>query len=318
MIVKRLIDKGLIAKHAVPKHFPDSIQYLTTMGSTAYGVATDKSDLDIYGFCIPPKHIIFPHLHGYIAGFGQQPEKFEQWQMHHVKDEERKTEYDLTIFNIVKYFSLVMENNPNMIDSLFTGQNAILHCSAIAQMVRDNRKLFLHKGSWHKFKGYAFQQMHRMRSREEREVEAQVYIDKNEKVPEHLQIPQGKRKQLFEEFGYDVKFAYHVVRLIDEAEQILSEGDLDLTRNAEKLKAIRRGEWKIEDVRGYFTEKEKALETAYANSKLPHGPDEGKIRRLLMDCLEHHYGNLAECVVDVDKATQTLKDVAELIRNAGY
>jgi hypothetical protein len=29
-------------------------------------------------------------------------------------------------------------------------------------MVRDARKMFLHKGSWHKFKGYAYSQISKM------------------------------------------------------------------------------------------------------------------------------------------------------------
>lgn len=137
------------------------------MGSVAYGVSnTGVSDLDIYGFCIPEKSVIFPHLAGYIPGFGQQPEKFEQWSVHHIKDPEKGQEYDCCVYNIVKYFSLVMENNPNMVDSLFTPHNAILHCSPIAQMVRDERHIFLHKGAWHKFKGYAYSQMSKLKSKE--------------------------------------------------------------------------------------------------------------------------------------------------------
>jgi predicted nucleotidyltransferase len=295
--VRRVLEKGLINKKSAPRHFPDSIQYETIMGSVAYGVSDDNSDMDVYGFCIPEKHVIFPHLAGHIPGFGQQPERFDQWMVHHVKDEEKNTEYDFTIYNIVKYFGLVMENNPNMVDSLFTPQNAILHCSPIAQMVRDERHIFLHKGSWHKFKGYAYSQMHKIRSKEE---------------------PQGKRKELVDRFGYDVKFAYHVVRLIDECDQILNEETLDLQRNREKLKAIRRGEWKLEDIEEYFTRREKELEAAYAKSKLPHSPDEKKIRQLLMNCLEHHYGNLTECVVNVDSATLALQKIALLIKDSGY
>jgi predicted nucleotidyltransferase len=166
-LLRDLLDRNVLSRTSMPKHFPDSVQYMTIMGSEAYGVANEgASDRDIYGFCIPEKHVIFPHLAGHIPGFGQQPEKFEQWMVHHVKDAAKNTEYDFTIYNIVKYFSLVMENNPNMVDSLFTPQNAILHCSPIAQIVRDERHIFLHKGAWHKFKGYAYSQMHKIRSKE--------------------------------------------------------------------------------------------------------------------------------------------------------
>jgi len=52
------------------------------------------------------------------------------------------------------------------------------------------------------------------------------------------------------------------------------EHDLDLTRNREQLKAIRRGEWTLPDVFAWFVEKESQLEEVYLKSTLPHGPDE--------------------------------------------
>lgn len=135
------------------------------MGSYAYGVSSDNSDVDVYGFSIPPKGIIFPHLDGYISGFGHKPEIFEQYQQHHIKDVGAKKEYDLSIYNIVKYFNLVMENNPNCIDSLFTPRNCVLHSTEVGEMVRNDRKIFLHKGSWHKFKGYAYSSISKVKDK---------------------------------------------------------------------------------------------------------------------------------------------------------
>jgi len=240
------------------------------MGSQAYGVSVDDSDLDVYGFCIPPKDIVFPHLGGVIFGFGNQGERFEQYQEHHVNDPNKKVSYDLTIFSIVKYFRLCMENNPNMIDSLFTPRNCVIHSTTISEMVREKRRMFLHKGCWHKFKGYAYAQMSKIRNK--------------------VNASNEKRAASIAEHGYDLKFAYHIVRLLNEVEQILVEGDLDLQRNREQLKDIRRGEWTIEQVERYFEEKERALEATYAASSLPHSPDEDAIKRLLMNCLEEHYG----------------------------
>jgi uncharacterized protein len=61
-----------------PKWLLANTCYLTTMSSQAYGVSTDNSDLDVYGFCIPPKDIVFPHLGGVIPGFGNQGEEIQQ------------------------------------------------------------------------------------------------------------------------------------------------------------------------------------------------------------------------------------------------
>ncbi len=299
--VQRLTERALIRP---PGWLPSNVHYETVMGSQAYGVSSDESDFDIYGFCIPPKTLVFPHLAGEIPGFGRQRERFENFQAHHVHDADalagRGRSYDLTIFSIVKFFALAMENNPNMVDGLFTPQSCVLHQTRVGGMVRASRKLFLHKGAFHKFKGYAYSQLHKMRG-------------------ERLRSrPEGKRREMVEQFGFDVKFAYHVVRLIDEVEQILETGDLTLGRNREQLKAIRAGEWTEEQVREYFSQKERDLEALYARSELRHGPDEPAIRALLVSCLEEHYQTLEDALVQPDAAVQALREMAAVLeRNRG-
>jgi predicted nucleotidyltransferase len=288
--VQRLTERGLVSP---PPWLPSNVHYETLMGSVAYGVAGDASDSDIYGFCISQKDMIFPHLRGEILGFGRQKKRFDQWQQHHVDDPEARKQYDFSIYNIVKYFQLAMENNPNMVDSLFTPEFCIQHITRVGTMVREQRRLFLHKGSWHKFKGYAYSQLHKA----------------NIKNPE----PGSKRAAIVEKFGWDVKFGYHVVRLIDEAEQILSEQDLDLQRNREQLKAVRAGEMSFEEVQQWFSIKEKALEELYSSSSLRYKPDEQAIKQLLLHCLEEHYGSLEGCIVNPDEAVQALRDVQAIL-----
>jgi predicted nucleotidyltransferase len=288
-VIQRLTDKGIARP---PKFLPPNVHYETIMGSVAYGVSSDTSDMDVYGFCIPPKEEIFPHLRGEIMGFGTQKQRFNQYQEHHLRDPDelagKGREYDVTIFNIVDYFQLCMKNNPNVIDSLFTPETCGLHVTRIGRMVRERRKLFLHRGSWHTFKGYAYQQVTKMANKDR----------------------QGKRREMVEKYGFDVKFAYHVVRLLNEVEQIMTEGDLDLQRNREQLKSIRKGEWTEQQVRDYFQKKEGELETLYQQSALPYGPDEGRVKQLLLACLEEHYGSLEKCVVRPDAALAALRDVA--------
>lgn len=280
-----------------PKWLPGNVQYETIMGSVAYGVSSDTSDVDVYGWAIPLKEDIFPHLRGEIVGFGHQAKRFEQYQDHHVEDRDALAghgrTYDLTIFGIVKFFALAMENNPNIIDSLFTPVTCILHSTRVGNLVRENRCLFLHKGAWPKFKGYAYSQLHKLA----------------------IKQPQGKRAELIRRHGFDTKFGYHVVRLISEVEMILMEGDIDLQRNNEQLKAIRRGEWTEARLRQWFAEKESHLERAYAESSLRATPDEDRIKALLINCLEEHYGSLEGCLVDPDRATVALRNIqAELDR----
>ena len=84
MLLDRLYKQNVIHP---PKWLMANCSYLTIMGSQAYGVSTDDSDLDTYGFCLPPKEMVFPHLAGEIPGFGRQTAPFEQWQQHHEQEE---------------------------------------------------------------------------------------------------------------------------------------------------------------------------------------------------------------------------------------
>ena len=289
-IVKKLTQQQLIRP---PSFVENGIQYEVYMGSVAYGVSTNTSDIDLYGFCIPSKNIIFPHLNGTILGFDKQVNNFDQYQKHHIKSKDEVKEYDVTIFNIVKYFRLCADNNPNMVDSLFVPNRCISFMTPVGQLVRENRKLFLHKGSFHKYKGYAYSQLHKCR----------------------IKKPEGKRKELIEKYGFDIKFAYHVKRLALQVEQILTEGDLDLERNREELKAIRKGEVSLEHIEKWFTEKEIQLEEMYNKSELPYKPDEFKIKQLLLNCLELHYGRLSNIEYTQPNKVDNLISDVEVVLN---
>jgi hypothetical protein len=124
----------------------------------------------------------------------------------------------------------------------------------------------------------------------------------------------GKRSQDIQEYGYDRKWAYHIVRLLLQCEQILTEHDLDIERNSEILKSIRRGEWTLEQIDEWFNNKEKSLETLHANSTLRDKPDEDSLKRLLLQSLEMHYGTLTSAVVLTNNTDALLAELETLVK----
>lgn len=328
-ILNTLEKQGLIHP---PKFLIDNTFYLTIVGSYSYGINNDLSDQDYYGFCIPPRDVVFPHLANEIVGFGRQQKRFEQWSEHNCKYQGKV--YDLSIYNIVKYFSLCMENNPNMLSSLYTDRGCVIHSTNISELVRENRKIFLHKGSFFKYKGYAYSQMHKIKSKTRKtitdlvEFEEKQYITYLDFYYRNLDITDreihalktknddlilfsGKSIETLEIYRkllldfkndkravetidnkLDLKYATHLVRLLLEVEQILIEHDCDLRRNSELLKSIRRGEWDISRLENWFISKEKSLEEVYNKSDLRDRPDEASIKELLLKCLEMHYGSI--------------------------
>ncbi len=368
--VLRLANKGLIK----PPQYCKNTQYEVMCGSVAYGVSSDTSDMDIYSFCVPSKDIVFPHLAGEINGFGKKAERFEQFQQHHIKDMEVRKEYDIVVYNIVKYFQLTAECNPNMVDSLFVPPNCVLHRTDIGDLVRNNRKLFLSKKAVHTFKGYAFSQLelckgkthkglkellafeednnisHKIRFKKVVEImeskgatitsEVRELVDNVSKYCYDLSAPipeltdeqwkkyyelyvnaidHSVRAEMIKFYGVDVKFMYHIVRLINEARQILLEGDIDLQRDREHLKAIRRGEVPFEEVQKWFFEQEKAImKIADDSNAVPHNVRWEELRQLLINCLEQYYGNLENCVANLNKSDIVLKQITQILKDNLY
>lgn len=278
---KKMEDKGLIEP---PKWLSSSICYETRSGSHAYGVSTPTSDIDIVGFCVPPKEIVFPHTAGSIHGFGRQKKEFRNFDPKNSFEDECQL-YDLTIFNIVEYFSQCMDNNPNWLETLFTSEDVKITQNKVAKMVLEKRHLFLHKGSFYRFTGFAKSQIHKLK----KETMPNLVDEKTGRV-----LARGSRDDLPTRA---CKYAYHAVRLLDEAEQILTHRELVLDSNVQKLRAIREGEWTFDDVNSYFSQKEKELQKLYDESDaLPHRPDEDALKTLLLECLEEYYGSLEGCI----------------------
>lgn len=287
-LLKELKEKKLIQP---PEFLVQNTMYLAYTGSVAYGTNSDTSDLDVYGFCVPPKDVIFPHLNGVIQGFDKNVPKFDQWMQHHIQNGEQ--EYDFTVYSIIRFFRLCADNNPNMLDCLFVPRECVLHSTRMSELVRENRHMFLHKGLWPKMKGYAYSQLAKMKAKN----------------------AQGKRAAMIEEFGYDVKFAMHTVRLLLEAEQLLTLKDMDLRRDSDMLKSIRQGKWTAQEVEEWAGEKEKALEKVYEECDLPWGPREEEIKALLVDCIKMHYNDIDNIMPDEDK--QLKADLLAVMRRHG-
>lgn len=275
-----------------PEWLPDNTVYLCVTGSESYGCADQvvlRRDKDIMGICVPPKRYIFPASVGHIEGFGKPKDIFEQYQQHHI--EWNRKEYDISVYNIAKIFWLMCNGNPNCVETLFVDRDCVLHSTQIAEHIRHNRRIFLSKKCYHSFRGYAF---------------SQLQLCKREST--------GNRKLIKEQHGgVDVKALYHIVRLCLECEQILEEYDIDLRRHSDFLKAIRRGEYTFEQVENLFTEKEKLLEKLYNDSKIPYSSDQEKIRQLLLECLEMHYGSLSALVKLESDAEIKLRQIKEIL-----
>ncbi|SRR5258706_917914 len=255
-----------------PKFFKTvGYSYLTEMGSHSYGTENEDSDYDFYGYIVPSPEIVFPHLAGHIQGFGRTWTPFEQYQVQHIQHG-KYGEIDLTVYNIVKYFQLVMSGNPNMVDSLFTLNENVVHSDEVGDLVKENRHLFLSEKMYHTFKGMAWSHASRL---------------KNGTVKE------GRRNNV-EKFSWDTKDGYHTLRILLQIKDVLETGDLNLKKYSRFLRDVRDGMYDLDTVLLMFETLMRDIDKVVENgSVVPHSPDENKIKQLLVDCLEIKYGSLS-------------------------
>lgn len=97
----------------------------------------------------------------------------------------------------------------------------------------------------------------------------------------------GNRKELLTKYGYDCKFGMHLIRLMLEGVELLKTGELKFPlKEAQMLKDIREGKWKIEDILNCSQELEREIEDLTKNSKLPNKPNIEEIEKFTISKLK--------------------------------
>ncbi len=120
----------------------DNLIVLYIGGSNAYGIATEKSDIDIRG--------MFRDNLDMVLGY----EKIEQLE---------NSTKDMTIYAASKLLKLIIEQNPNAQEALWIDEEEILFATDTYWYLRSIRDSLLSKLSKFKYSGYAISQLKRIR-----------------------------------------------------------------------------------------------------------------------------------------------------------
>jgi len=272
---EKYIEKGFLEPEL--HWFKDNEVLQTIIGSKAYGTNNENSDTDIVSIVMPKYEHINPIKFGYILGFDEIP----KWE-HSESKGDKKVQFDsmdieIEWISLIKFFhSVAVKGSPNLCEALFTRRNFVTNASPVGWMLKDNRKLFLSVRLYHSFKGYAISQLNRVK---------RGYVSGKTDNP--------KRQYLMDNYKYDLKMFSHVIRLLNQIKQILTEQDIDLMYNHEEVKAIKYGQlyYPFEEAEKLVLKRMEELETLSLKTGLSLQPQVQPLHQLLANCIEEFYGS---------------------------
>lgn len=96
-----------------------------------------------------------------------------------------------------------------------------------------------------------------------------------------------KRAALEEKYGFDLKHASHLIRLLRMGKEILETGKVNVMReDREEILEIKNGAWSYQKLVDYADQVEKEVEEAYKLSKLPNQPNIHLLDELCVSIIE--------------------------------
>lgn len=239
-----------------PEQFPPPILEVV-VGSTLHGTSVDDGleDLDMMAVVVErPRQFV---------GFAPH----DTW-VHRTKPDGVRSEagdLDLAVYGVRKYLHLALKGNPTILLALFAPEQFIKRHDVRGRQLQALAPYIVSKQVYAPFRGYMKQQHERLLGlRGQRNI---------------------TRPELVERYGYDTKYAGHIIRLGLQGEELLSTGKLTLPMPAEQrdlVVRVRTGGYSLAGVSELIIDAEKRLDSAMRNSKLPEHPDRKTVEKWML------------------------------------
>ena len=216
------------------------------------------------GVCVEPRR--------FVIGFG----KFEQWVYRSAAEREGRDgarsqagDLDLTIYSLRKWARLALQGNPTVLLLLYLPDNAVVVRTSVGQQLQKLAPAFASRHAGRRFLGY---------------LEAQRQRLVGERGQRNI-----NRVDLIEQFGYDTKYAMHMLRLGHQGVEFLESGRLTLPMQEpvrSQLMDVRRGRSNLADILEECTQLELRIGALLHTSPLPLEPDLRTVESFVMDTYE--------------------------------
>lgn len=220
------------------------------VGSGLHGVTTGNDDRDEMGVCIEPPE--------FVIGVS----KFEQYQYRTQPEGVRSGagDLDLVVYSLRKWARLAEAGNPTVLLLMFIPPHELVLNTYVGEDLQAHPERFVSRQSAFRFAGYLKSQREQMLGL---------------RGKKHTNRP-----ELIDVYGFDTKFAYHMVRLGIQGVQLLTEGKITLPMPAGDrawLTELRNGEHTQFEALDRAAELESQLMQLSRTADYPKQPDRAQI-----------------------------------------
>jgi predicted nucleotidyltransferase len=219
------------------------------VGSGLHGTAIEgQDDRDEMGICVEPPE--------YVIGLGE----FEQY-IYRTQPEGARSgpgDLDLVVYGLRKWTRLAMQGNPTVLLPLFVPEEHVVVSSELGRELRAMAGAIVSRQAAPRFLGYLAAQRDKLLGRRSG----------------------AGRPELIERYGFDAKFAMHMVRLGVQGVELLETGRITLPMPEPWLswcRALRRGERSEHEALEAAAELELRLRALETTSPLPPAPDRARL-----------------------------------------
>jgi len=242
---------------------PGTILLQAEVGSGVHGLAIQNTDdRDEMGICVEP----------YAMACGLHA-PFEQFCYRSAAERggagapSEPGDLDLTIYSLRKWTRLALQGNPSILVLLFAPDFAVVQQSSAGEQLRkDLAPLFASRQAGQRFLGYLIGQRQRLLG---------------ERGQKNV-----NRKALTDRYGYDTKYAGHMVRLGYQGIEFMETGRITLPMPATErrvVRSIRQGDYSLNDVLSLAGRLEVSLRDLLTTSPLPMLPDTQAVEAWMLD-----------------------------------
>lgn len=225
------------------------------VGSVAHGIAlSGTDDKDYMGVCIEPKEYVIGLKHFEQHVYRTQPEGVRSGA----------GDIDSIVYSARKYASLALKGNPTILLLLYVPKEMIEYISPLGQELRDLHEAFASRRAGQCFLGYMTAQTQRLLG-----LRGQLRV---------------YRQELIDKYGYDTKYAGHIIRLGFQGVEYLSSGRITLPMPEEQRRfvlAIREGKVEQDVMLTKAGELTAELKELLQSSPLPEEPDHERVNAWL-------------------------------------